>query len=591
MNYYIFPFDLIPQCSDIVLYGAGNVGMNFYNQIFNTNYANIVAWIDKKWEIISQKGYPVEDIANISDKKYDYIVIAIDDVRTAANVRRELVEVYGVQEKKIIHSTNYRYNTEIPIKRNIYNSSIVDEKELAVINPKKLLSKCRLDLPVRYLVAKDFVNGTANSYNNSLYARMILCRTNAYEPEDYYSEYSRNGINEYLSAFEKTCISVKNCGFKKEKYIPLGKNGIFLNGAHRIAASLATCENIWVKGGFEEDGAVNYGFEWFENNGFNNEDKIRILRAFADLYADCGLMVLYGTCEEQWNYLEAQIKKNMSIVGSVVLDFSNNYIAFENIIHEIYSDPLWRNVYIDRKLDLLMMSSLKMKVILTSDENFKNTNLYNVMTKVKLELRDRLFFDTDIAPIVMHGSDSKEEFEHLKHILLSVNNLNHLYKRTTRNYSEQFVHCIDRFKNRIKEDGISQYDVFCAGSASYEIFGLRRSNDLDVVFHSKHRGKYGDETIWDWMENIDYTRKDSIQVSEDKLYEDDVIISDDNLYYMFNGMKFVNIDIIAQKKAFSTRDKDKRDVHLFGLFKNYVAYFDDKAALKRQIENNFYKKR
>ena len=590
MNNWIFPFHLVKQGADIILYGAGNVGLCFYKQLITTKYASVVAWVDRNWQKYKRLDMPVEAVEKIREfEEYDYVVIAIESKSIADEICKMLME-NGIEEDKIIHSEYHFPDTGLykDFKQEIKECDLTEQ--LTQISPHKLLKANRLDLAVRYLVAKDILHGRENERNLSLYTRMILARADAYEGMDYFSEYAREGTQEYLNAMRGLCNSMRENGFDREKFVPIGNNGILLNGAHRVSVALALEEDIWVKRYNGQTGNENYGMEWFEENGFNIEDKIRILRAFADLYGNCGILLLFGPCIEQWGYLEAQLEKQMTVVGTVELDFSDNYIAFENLLREIYSDPLWRNVYIDRKTELLKMAPLKIKILLVSDEGYKNNDLYQVIAATKLELRDRMYFDTDIAPVVIHGSNSKEEFEHLRAVLLSVNNLRYQKMRIARNYSEEIVKRIDRMHYMLTEKGISINDVCISGSSGFEIFGLRKAADLDFFVKGEYRNAFGEVTV-SWSDDIEYVRKNSISVSDDDMYEDDLLIEDDNYHYVFYGCKFVNLDIIAQKKKYNHREKDMRDVRLYQLFKDYVSNFDDKEVLKKQIEKEFYKKR
>lgn len=588
MNHYIFPFQMVKKDSKIILYGAGTVGRRFYSQLEVTGYAEVVLWADKNFKEMQRQSLPVkapEEILHV--KQYDYVVIAIDNEQVAAGVKETLVADYGVSTETIVFSDKYRI-VEEETKKTVFEESYDDS--IKQIMPKELLSAKRLDLAVRYLVAKDIKNDIKNEANLSLYSRMILARTGAREGESYFSEYKREGTEEFIAAMRDLCQNMKDRGFDREKFIPVGDNGIFLNGAHRTAAALALEEKIWVKYFHGQNGNEDFGMEWFEKNGFSEEDKIRILRAYADLYEKCGIMLLFGPCMGQWEYLQRQLEKQMTVVGAVELDFTDNYIAFENLLREIYSDPLWRNVYIDRKAELLKMAPLKIRVLLLSDEGFTDTNLYETMKTAKLELRDRMYFETDIAPVVMHGSDSAEEFLHLKKVLLSANNLKHLRMRVARNYSEEFIGRMERLKQLLKERGIHQNDVCITEGGGFEIFGLRKSRDLDFMVKSDVRAKYGDVKVY-WTDEIEYVRKNALQISEEIDYADDLLIEDDNLHYIFNGLKCVNLSIVCRKKAYVGREKDIRDVRLYEQLLDYAKNFDDKALLKKKIENEFYRKR
>lgn len=591
MNNYIFPFQKIEKGENIALYGAGNVGRCFYKQLITSGYANIVLWVDKKFESMQADGIPVHDVKELSESKnVTHIVIAIENRELAASVSEELQKKYGISGERIIWSDCYRFADEGLFLNQNQQRQFGIAEELKNISPKDMLHHYRLDLAVRYLLAKDIVFGIENPANLSLYSRMILVRTGANEGNQYYFDSKRNGTKEYIEAMKKLCKKMQKSGFTQEGYIPVGDNGVFLNGAHRIASALALEENIWVSRFIGENGNTDFTIEWFEKNGFNTDDKIRILRAYADLYENCGVILLFAPCMGQWSYIEAQLKKEMCIVGSVDLDFTDNYIAFENLFREIYSDPLWRNVYIDRKLELLKMSKLKIRLVLVSDEEFEDRSLYKTIENVKLELRDNMYFETDIAPIVMHGSNSRGEFIHLKEILLSVNNLRHLKWRVTRNYSESFIERLERLKSLLAEKHISQHDICICGSSGWEIFGLRKAVDTDFIVDDYYREKYG-ETTQPWDDDIHYTRRNSIQISDEIIYEDNLLIHDDNYYYMFNGLKFVNICLMSKKKTYDKRSKDIKDVRLYELFCDFSRNFDDKEVLKKQIEKEFYKKR
>lgn len=105
MNYmiqhteFVFPYQLLPKGSKVVLYGAGKMGQSFYEQIQATNYCNIVAWIDKRGNsAMDQVGFP-EDIVKVT---YDFILIAIGNQQIVSEVKNLLKNTYHVQTEKIV---------------------------------------------------------------------------------------------------------------------------------------------------------------------------------------------------------------------------------------------------------------------------------------------------------------------------------------------------------------------------------------------------------------------------------------------------------------------------------------------------------
>jgi len=103
MTYHLFPFDKVPKNSRIVLYGAGNVGKQFYDQIIETNFCEIVLWLDKNADGVFAK--KPEAIASLNVDDYEIAVIAIESETIMLEVKALLVN-YGVPENKILHKVH-----------------------------------------------------------------------------------------------------------------------------------------------------------------------------------------------------------------------------------------------------------------------------------------------------------------------------------------------------------------------------------------------------------------------------------------------------------------------------------------------------
>lgn len=73
---YMFPFQMVPAGSKIILWGAGKVGKIYHEQIDRLSYCTIIAWVDKNFQNYSKWGVQNIDIVN-NEPDYDYIVVAI----------------------------------------------------------------------------------------------------------------------------------------------------------------------------------------------------------------------------------------------------------------------------------------------------------------------------------------------------------------------------------------------------------------------------------------------------------------------------------------------------------------------------------
>lgn len=93
LNKFWFPYSDVEKGSDIILYGAGNMGKAFYMENRISNYCNIVAWIDKNPSIYNYKGEKIKQmkIDSISQYKYDKILVAIANTDIQQAVKSDLI--------------------------------------------------------------------------------------------------------------------------------------------------------------------------------------------------------------------------------------------------------------------------------------------------------------------------------------------------------------------------------------------------------------------------------------------------------------------------------------------------------------------
>lgn len=84
----------------IILYGAGRVGRDYNLQLRNNNEVDIVAWLDRVQSI----GIDCSEIKtpdHIKDFCYDYVIIAVQNIDTAREIRMWL-RANGVDDEKIL---------------------------------------------------------------------------------------------------------------------------------------------------------------------------------------------------------------------------------------------------------------------------------------------------------------------------------------------------------------------------------------------------------------------------------------------------------------------------------------------------------
>lgn len=98
---FLFPFEEIEKKTRIVLYGAGHVGKNYYNQLKEIKYPIDIIWIDKNYDKFISMGMNVVNPNILLEDIPDKIIIAIENREIAYEVIEHLKE-HGIPDNKIV---------------------------------------------------------------------------------------------------------------------------------------------------------------------------------------------------------------------------------------------------------------------------------------------------------------------------------------------------------------------------------------------------------------------------------------------------------------------------------------------------------
>lgn len=87
----------------VVIYGAGNSSESLYNYLTKECKCDITGWVDKYPEGKDMKVmHEILAVNSILNIQYDYIVIAVLKKELADSIKKELIELYNIDSKKIL---------------------------------------------------------------------------------------------------------------------------------------------------------------------------------------------------------------------------------------------------------------------------------------------------------------------------------------------------------------------------------------------------------------------------------------------------------------------------------------------------------
>ena len=134
-KWYPFPYQIVPQGSKVVLYGAGNIGKNYYTQIHKNKYIEIVKWVDKNYEELQKKGLPVQAVS-FDACDYEYVLLAVANENVAKTIIESLLSM-SVPKEKIIWQSQEYFVTQRDQMR-VMNNRIDIYNQLSSSGAKKL---------------------------------------------------------------------------------------------------------------------------------------------------------------------------------------------------------------------------------------------------------------------------------------------------------------------------------------------------------------------------------------------------------------------------------------------------------------------
>ena len=102
---YVPPYEIIPQDSRLVIYGAGRVGKSMVKCLKASRYAEIVAWVDYCYGD-SFYNIEIQPAEILQEANYDYVLIAVSIYDYVKQIKENLTSL-GVPKNKILWKKPY----------------------------------------------------------------------------------------------------------------------------------------------------------------------------------------------------------------------------------------------------------------------------------------------------------------------------------------------------------------------------------------------------------------------------------------------------------------------------------------------------
>jgi len=446
----------------------------------------------------------------------------------------------------------------------------IPSQALQYTDPRDALTRCRLDVVLKYLFFRSLTGAGDRGEWENLYRRHIADRTKGIEPRDRFQklESQKRSVDDYVKACEELLRSFQSAGFDPEHPVPLSSENKLLNGAHRMACALATQQPILVAPG-QLGSSRPWGFQWFLDRNYPPEVLAALLYQYAHLTRKAiGVMILWGPTAGEWTRMMDCFKEQAGLVGWLDIDFENNPAAFESAVRDVYALQ-WvaeEDATIRRKTILLNQARRVFRVVLLEALPNVAAAFPRVLAALRSQVRSRVsHLIPEEAYCTCHASLKPAETRYLIELLLGAGSRKHLSLRCQGHPRKEFCQWLLQLPGELARHGLRRQDICIVGSSPLEVVGLRQATDIDITLSSRARQRFGAGIthLTDWLDIV--TRNYARSTGHPPISDDQLIGNPQN-HFWFRGWKFADLDIVFRRKAYQRRPKDLADLKLAEAF-------------------------
>ena len=355
------------------------------------------------------------------------------------------------------------------LEKDIFKLLKEDEYIINYENPLKLINKSRFDLNAKLIYLNGYID---NKFNyNELYDSFINAFTlgSFIEP----GNNNKNTLEKFRICFKDIYHSILNNGFDiKKSIIPLSKDGVILNGSHRLAVAIkcktkVPCIKLNVK-------SPNYDYKFFRDR-FVPEvflDQCALNQVIFDKKVHIAIAWPSGV---KSGFIFERFLPN--IVYKKEINFTLNGI--KNLVSLVYENEKWlgsiKNNFSGALIKAIACyADYPLTIFLFKPE--KKSDLIKIKNKVRNII--------GIKKHSLHINDLHSECIRICLSLLNENSIDLLNKTKLNSSSKKLFTHLRKFNNFIIKNNLDKDLIALDGSMVLSAYSLRDARDIDFLLHS-----------------------------------------------------------------------------------------------------------
>jgi hypothetical protein len=415
---------------------------------------------------------------------------------------------------------------------------------MKITNPIELITPYRFDVIIKYMYAKSIVRKLNTEVFKNFYKEHLRLWNGFKE----YDNPNKNTFEAFDEEFKKIVNSFQINGFDSTiSQIPALEGKYIVNGAHRLAAALATNNNVVIReANMPHDGQKDCSWKsHFSAIGLPQNISDRTALEYAKLNKNTYVLTLFPTARGEFEKAIEIINRYGKLVYYKKLELKKH--APLNLMREFYAGEAWAGGPHDNWHGFRMKEGL----CFTNDSPTYVFLIELDHTDIGRSVKNDIRNIYGVGNHSCHINDTHEQTIRLAQVVFNEKSLHHLTHSTPVHYAK-FEKALSRFKKFIIDNNLDVDDYAITASSVLSIYGLREGSDLDYIHY--------DSALIQDPENIIHSHNEYGLGLYPLSYEE--IIFNPEFHFYSNGLKFVSPRIIRDIKTKRNEPKDILDINL-----------------------------
>lgn len=418
----------------------------------------------------------------------------------------------------------------------ITNSEGPYMRKIIRVDARSLLNHNRIDLVIKYNYVKYYLRQIKSKYAVDLYLEHIKLFNHYYETDGS----GKIGKENFLDSFHSLIKSIADHGIMPGMPIPVSKDGVLIDGSHRVAIAIYLGLEVDIE--IQSIEVPKYNIDFFIDRGLKKQYVDYIASEYSKLCTSTRFVLIWPSSAESVNEAVSIIDKNCNIIFKKEMFLSKN--GQINLIRYIYSGEPWLGSGKDNFIGAINKANWCFA------SNINPLRLYLVETECDLlDLKQRLRDIFKIDKHSVHINDTHCETITISNLLLNANSIEVLNVSNFYEYKwfDKLIHYYFEYINCNSLDT----ELLClSGSAPLAVLGLREVRDLDFLHIDKVESSCFKE-ISSHNNELHFYNKTL----------DEIIFNPENHFY-YKNLKTVSIDNLKTFKINRNEAKDIQDIQL-----------------------------